>query len=444
MAIKKAQYNVTKASGEDIYHFQTDDAMVKILDKNNNELGTLKELGFTGKVVNGGTFKNIKVSGNYTVKSLTGLPAGFPTDKISILSVDSSGEVGDPDLIIYRLYGQSGESYQNTVTKTTESGWTEAGVTLKNSLTTIRNQIGTLSSLKTNVKTSAVGAINEVQTTVSSHTSTLSTHASKITTLESHNHDTKYIKRDGDQNVGTISLQRGKALSGNISTGGTANIAGFSTNNEITLGDKAVNVKLYGKNAKLTYNDRSVWTETNMGSGSGLDADTLDGIDSISFPLLNKDNTYTQPQRFSKEVLLNSSGGANRILYKNAKGEEVTGIKFNDAGQTILQLKDSAQDIIVESNGNIVTWSNITISSETQWAGMRFRRWSTQKGKGFELDRNTQKLVLHDWDSDKGGFSFGSDGVVEFSNAPKIQGNKLSIQANAPTGATKGDVWIDI
>lgn len=75
---------------------------------------------------------------------------------------------------------------------------------------------------------------------------------------------------------------------------------------------------------------------------------------------------------------------------------------------------------------------------------MRFRRWSTQKGKGLELDRGTQSLLLHDWDNGKTGFSFGSDGIVKFPSAPMIQGNRLFIQTSAPSGATKGDIWIDI
>ena len=173
MAIKRAQYSQTKVSGEDVYHFQTDGKMVKILDGSHNELGTLEEFGFTGKVVNGGSFRDLKISGNYMVKGLTDLPTGFPTGKISILSIKSVGQVGNPDLIIYNLYGQSGESYQNTVTKTGQSGWTEGGTTLKNSLTTIQNQIGTLSNLKTTSKISVVGAVNEIKSLLDSQGSTL-------------------------------------------------------------------------------------------------------------------------------------------------------------------------------------------------------------------------------------------------------------------------------
>ena len=305
MAIKRAQYSQTKVSGEDVYHFQTDGKMVKILDGSHNELGTLEEFGFTGKVVNGGSFKDLKVSGNYVVKGLTDLPTGFSTDKISILSIKSVGQVGNPDLIIYNLYGQSGESYQNTVTKTGQSGWTEGGTTLKNSLTTIQNQIGTLSNLKTTSKISVVGAVNELKSLLDSQGSTLNSHAATLTSLASHNHDDKYIKKDGDQNVGNISIQRGKSISGNLSTGGISNLASFSTNNVANFGDKAATTKLYGKDTKLTYNDRFVWTETNMGSGSGLDADMLDGHDSLVFPRVNKDNTYTHPQRFDNAVVLN-------------------------------------------------------------------------------------------------------------------------------------------
>ena len=40
MAIKKAQYTVTKATGEDVYHFETDNKMVNILDGDGVLVGT--------------------------------------------------------------------------------------------------------------------------------------------------------------------------------------------------------------------------------------------------------------------------------------------------------------------------------------------------------------------------------------------------------------------
>ena len=115
MAIKKAQYTVTKATGEDVYHFETDNKMVNILDGDGVLVGTLDDMIFAGKTVTSGSYMNIKVNGLYKVTNLTGLPAGYDLGKISILSVKAVGKVGTPDLIIYDLYSQSGDIFHNTV-----------------------------------------------------------------------------------------------------------------------------------------------------------------------------------------------------------------------------------------------------------------------------------------------------------------------------------------
>ena len=52
MAIIKSKYRIN----HDVFHFETDDKQVLILDKNNNSLGTLREMLFTGKTINGGNF----------------------------------------------------------------------------------------------------------------------------------------------------------------------------------------------------------------------------------------------------------------------------------------------------------------------------------------------------------------------------------------------------
>ena len=72
MAIKKAQYTVTKATGEDVYHFETDNKMVNILDGDGVLVGTLDDMIFTGKTVTSGSYMNIKVNGLYKVTNLTG------------------------------------------------------------------------------------------------------------------------------------------------------------------------------------------------------------------------------------------------------------------------------------------------------------------------------------------------------------------------------------
>lgn len=445
MAIKQAQYNITNVSGEDIYHFQTDDKMVKILDANNNEIGTLEELGFSGKIVEGGSFKDIKHTGMYAVKNVTGLPVGFAIDKISILSVKSTAKNSTVlDMYFYELFGQSGEIYNNAVIGTTERGWTDGGANLKNTITQINNKIGDLQNLKTGTKTSVVGSLNSLKDEVNSNKSTLSAHYDNLHKLNEHNHDEQYIKKVGDGVHGDLVLRNGRYISGRFTSGAIRGLVSIDENNYSNFGDKGSPMRLYGYgNDKLTYNDKKVWTEYSMGSGSGLDADRLDGIESGTFARRDTSNTFAERQRMNKGLDLYSNNGYSRILHKKSDGTEVTGLVFEDAGRVKFQLNGSENDLVIETDGKLVTYSDIMISSETNQAGLKFRRWSTRKGKGFDLDMKNESLNMYDWDNGNMGFSFKNDGTVEFQNAPRIQGRKLFIQASAPTGS-KGDIWIDI
>lgn len=441
MAIKQAQYNITKTSGEDIYHFETDDKMVMIIDESGRTVGTLEELGFSGKVINNGSFKDLKHTGLYAVKGMTGLPAGILASDTSILSVVNAKN--SATIIFYELLGKNGEVYHNTISQGVEKGWVDGGGTnLKNIINQVKNSIGNLSELQTTRKTSIVGAINALKASTDEALGKVGDAEQSLEELQDHNHDSRYIKKTGDKITGDLVIGNGSAVGGELTTGGRVNIAKVS-NNAVEVGDKSLVLDIQGKEA-LKYNGRKVWTETHMGDGSGLDADKIDGIDGVDLAVLSKDNTYTKTQRFNSTVVLNGTSlGFNRIMYKTKDGEETTAVKFEDVGRIRFQLKDSKQDVIIEPDGKIVTFSDITISSEEQFAGMRFRRWSSQKGKGFELDRNSSKLVLHDWDSNKTGFKFNSDGTIEFASAPSISGNKLFIQAGTPTGV-KGDVWIKV
>ena len=119
MAIKRAKY----WNNHNVFHFETDDRQVLILDKNNNTIGTLREMLFTGKVVSGGNFKDIKHSGVYRVKGLQGMPSNIPADKECILAVTAVGDVNNPDMILYRLISPNGVITENTVSGSQASGW---------------------------------------------------------------------------------------------------------------------------------------------------------------------------------------------------------------------------------------------------------------------------------------------------------------------------------
>ena len=89
------------------------------------------------------------------------------------------------------------------------------------------------------------------------------------------------------------------------------------------------------------------------------------------------------------------------------------------------------------------TDGSIIMSSENRWNSMRFRRFNTQLGVGFELNRDSQDLLFYDWDNERNGFTYvRNSGEVSFSRQILISGRRLYIQSGAPAGATAGDIWI--
>lgn len=433
MAIKQAQYSITLANGEDVYHFQTDDKMVKIIDKNNNVLGTLKEFGFEGKVVTSGSFKNLKVSGLYKVSGLTGLPAGYDVGKISILSVKAIGTAGAPELINYDLISQDGDIYHNTIVGTKESGWSEGGTSLKNRLTSIVNNIGTLASLKTKNKTSLVGAVNELKDSSDLTTTKLNTLTTDFNGFKSHNHDARYPLKSGDTLSGHMRFTNNNALRGTKTTGEAVNLLNLDNSNRMKLGETGISLDILGSG--LTFNGKKVWHEENDGSGSGLDADKLAGKGSDLYAALDvenrfKDNLVVEKNLYAGQDLYFGDSYANR---KNQITSTIDGT---------LKIGKSSP-IEIDSAGKMRSFQDIVLDGRQRWVGLRFTLTGT-KGLGFERDNNNGRLVLHDWDEGKTGFSFnGKTGTMSIPNAIELQGRKLFLQGGTPTGSIPtGSVWI--
>ncbi len=71
---------------------------------------------------------------------------------------------------------------------------------------------------------------------------------------------------------------------------GTTSTSSFNTSNERWLLNNGTH--LYASTSSSSYNNK-IWTDGNDGSGSGLDADTVDGIQASSFLRSDASDTYT-------------------------------------------------------------------------------------------------------------------------------------------------------
>ena len=441
MAIKKAQYTVTKATGEDVYHFETDNKMVNILDGDGVLVGTLDDMIFTGKTVTSGSYMNIKVNGLYKVTNLTGLPAGYDLGKISILSVKAVGKVGTPDLIIYDLYSQSGDIFHNTVISGGASGWTSGGTALANTISSLGSSIGTLANLTTTVKTSIVGSINSLKSDLGMANTAITANENAITELKNHNHDSQYISKSGDTMTGDLKVRNNNKFATMKTTGEVVSIAKLDALNKMTIGDSTVPLDILGSGA-VTINGRKVWTEDSDGNGSGLDADKLGGVPNASFARKDSPNLFSGAQTIDGEIIMAGSdvGKSTKLVWKD--GNNLRGsVGFNQSGE--FSILGNSSSVVFGANSDMKTDGGIIISSEKRVTNLRFTRNSNKLGIGMEQDRNTEDLFFYDWDNNRKGMTFiKSSGEMSFAKQILISGKRLFIQSGAPSGASAGDIWI--
>lgn len=247
MAIKKAKYKVAG----DTYHFETNDQMVRVMDRNDNVRGTLRELVFQGKEVKGGSFKDIKQTGTYQVTGLTDLPEGFPKDQKCILEVTAIGDPDNPDVILYRAISPNGTISENTVSNGKESTWGSGGIKLQNDLKKID---ATLDSMR---KTRD----SDIETYKKDKNDFQQKYDKLTNDLQTHNHDERYVLKSGDTMSGSLDFKNGTGIGYQDENGGRHQGITFQ-DGKMILGDKDKSIDVQSK--ELTFNGGKVITEKNV------------------------------------------------------------------------------------------------------------------------------------------------------------------------------------
>lgn len=442
LVLKQSIYSITKTTGEDVVHFETDDAMVKVIKADGTAVGTLKELIFKGKTVTSGSVYDIKTSGMYAVTNLTDMPAGYAVGKTGILSVSAIGEIGAPTLVLYQLSSQDGETFINVNNNGVKTGWSSGGVNIENALTAIEASVGDLSNLQTVSKSTLVGAINNVLSESMQNTSAITNVVEDYNNFKGHNHDEKYLSKSGDTVTGDLFVRNGNAFRSKTTTGTSIDLVKVDAEGSVIVGGSNAPMKILSS-SDVTLNGRKIWTDGNHGNGSGLDADKLGGYNSILYARTNKSNVFAGNQTLTDELVLSNpdSTKSTKIVWKD--GATVRGsVGFAQNGD--FTIKTLSSSIVAKANGDIETEGSLVISSESKWNNLRFRRFNNQLGVGFELDRNSQDLILHDWESGRNGFTFVKEtGEVSFQRQIRVSGRALYMQGNTPTGnLSVGDIWI--
>ena len=436
MAIKNAEYQIKESGGFNVYHYTTNSGAVKILDSNKNILGTLHEFSFEGKVVESGSFKDLKISGLYKIKSVSGLPETIPGGKIALLQVKAVGIINAPEFINYQVIYPGGTIYNKTIIGSTESSWSNGGTKLENTITTLLSNFGELSGLNTETKGSLVGALNEVNTNLSETKNTL---AGLNTSFVAHNHDSRYIKKDGDDILGDINIPSTKGFYAKLSSGELRNLISTQSNGDLQVGNEKSVLNLYSTN-NLLHNGKKVWTEVNDGANSGLDADLLDGLHGSDYAKSSTTNTFTESNVFNKNVSIKGIVGL---------GDKLT--VFSDSNNDFNINTDSSVAFNFRVDKEAKIHANSVYFDDGSVLGENRLVWGDTTGDSIGFLRNPaykNELWLHHWTKSGtpgSGRFFWADpktNTVNFDNSISISGRRMYMQGNQPTGSIPvGSIW---
>ena len=421
----------------DVYHFESNQNMVEVLDKNDNKLGTLGQLMFEGKPVVSGAVTDIKVPGVYAIKGVSGLPSGLVIGTERMLVVDSIGPVSSPTLRTYSIIDLNGSIYHRTVSSTGTSEWSSGGTNLQNIVNRISSDIGSVASLDTSHKGTLVGAVNELRSLQIQQAAIISGQGQSI---DGHNHDSRYVRKDVESDLSTnLNILYGNGIKSKALMGDQKNnVITIDGNGGVTLGAAGTTLNLAGR-GDFKYNGSTVWTQSNQGSGSGLDADRLDGAEGASYARKDVDNIMTKNQTFrgggitfEATSFLNAPGlragfDSNGMVVNNTSNQSVFEI-HKDSGihSNGLSLKPFT--------GTSPSNANVTLKQSTPDSGVTMEVVTGSGDFQFRNNRNGVSV---------GGIRKADD-VFSFNKAVKINGKMVYVQDTQPAGNNHpvGSVWI--
>lgn len=435
MSIKKSIYKIKNSSGYDIYHFESDNGMIQVLDGSNNVLGTMKEFAQEGKTISSGKVTDLKTTGLYKIKNVTGLPDEVATDKTSILAITAVGTTNNPDMLNYQLITTSGSIYNKMVVPGSSStGWSSGGTKLENSINTIISNFGQLSSLNTSAKASMVGAVNEVNTNLKSLKTSYDKTVTDYNNFKSHNHDDRYIQKSGDTIYGNITFSKGNGLKATNADGTNIDLIKQDSGGEFHVGDYNTPLNMWGSN--IYHNGKKIWTESNDGSGSGLDADKLDGVEGSNFAQLNQSNTFTQSQTIKSGLSLEGS----KLSWTNGN------VAFDDNGVFVMNTK--GRQFALTPSGAVSGLTSIGFNAGDGGEG-RISWTIGNDAMGFLRNPNYnggKEVWFYHWGENSSRiFRINADNNdINFDNAIAIKSRRFYLQAEQPSGAgiPEGSIWI--
>ncbi|MED3976182.1 pyocin knob domain-containing protein [Priestia megaterium] len=452
MANKKAKYKYHDGSNLDVYHFETQPSQVKIFDSTGKVTSNLDELLLKGKVVAGVSLNTIGDTGLYMVKDCTDSPISMATGTGYLMSVENVG------IIVKQMFFDRANS--NTYTRAIYNGsvgtWIASGKITADTLNSLKTSVGNLGSLKTSAKDSLVSSINEVNSKTDSTAKAVSTVGSDLANLDSrfksHNHDSVYLRKSGGSLEGTVSMAHDTSYAGKTASGNNLNIGKVNVNGAVSLGDSTASTLIQAKDGNVKVYDgsttRKLYHEGNMGSGSGLDADKIDGLDSNQLARVDAFNNHFKGDQFieeSKSLVLKASSGstqAGNIFFRDGDNNQKAKITARANGD-LMMTAGSINGHTFEASGDLYSTYKHRMSADSRENQVVFER-SGDAGIGLYMTTDGG-FGMFDWQGREAVFGVDrASREVNFKNSIYVNGKKLTIQSTAPTNPKNGDIWFDI
>lgn len=396
MTIINSKYNISNGNDYETYHFETN--AKQVLLKNSDK--TLEDV-ILGLDQDGQNLSIFKEQGLYLVSNSTDLPTGVDKTEKYLLEVKVVG-----DIVWQYLYEHKGNNvYVRSLTKLGFSKWALGG----NDIQTFIN----------NTETAIIEVVNYTRLLderIEQVTDSMALVIEKISkSVTSHNHDERYVPKNGGAYTGEVQLTKASGIVGRHTNGQTFKIIKSNDNKVIELGNKdsVIDIK-----SPVVYID-----------GKRLiDIDEVGVIANSSVERgLAKQNTFTANQTISK----------SRLIINNSKGL-TSSLGFNGGTGTNFTLEyDGKERIKVDSVNTVLTGGLIVDGTFA-----KIRSGSTDNGLGVVYA--SDKLTVTDFAKNKNYFLIErAGGEVQFTkNSIKLAGRRLSVSTTAPTNPTVGDIWI--
>lgn len=453
LVIKKSKAKIHNGTDYDTLHYETQAEQVKIISAN-GITSDFSEMFLQGKLIQGVNLNTVKENGLYRVKGCTNAPSGMVATTIYLMKVDAIDTV-----VLQTFYDHIGnDTHQRAIVGSTVGAWSAGGKKTNDAIADINKNIGALTGLKTDVKTSVVNAVNEVQAEVDTALKKASDNATAIAQLgkdsTNHNHDGAYVKLTGGTVNGNLSMANNKSFSGKNTGGAEINIGRISTANAVIIGDANAQTIIHTSTKKtLKFYDgtdeHSVWHTGNVGHMSGLDADKLDGVHASSFARVDSEPNFQQNLIMTngKDIILRAPAGSmnsgDLVFAEGGNGE--IGRVFVDNTGTLVLRSQYYGDMRVRYDGVITSDYGIEFNSKNKETRVHFKADDSDVGMGFYMNNNSKQMGMYDWQHNRYYFTANrNESSIEFNNQIKIQGKRLHIRGDAPSGASYGDIWIQV